>query len=72
MAEKLKLGLACGKFCAECGDSVALDAQGKFLCFSCGKFVQTADDTIAKPVQLREKKKFEQTQLFKEWKGLPE
>jgi DNA-directed RNA polymerase subunit RPC12/RpoP len=41
---KSQIGFACGKTCAECGDAVSLDAQGRYTCFACGRFVSKVKD----------------------------
>jgi DNA-directed RNA polymerase subunit RPC12/RpoP len=51
-----QLGFKCGKNCAECGDSVALDAQGRYTCFTCGKRVKAADDSQPGALKLRKLK----------------
>ena len=68
--QKMKLGLACGQVCETCGDSVSLDSQGRFTCFSCGHFVGAVD---VSQVKLKKRKEITaQLPLIKKGWGMPE
>jgi DNA-directed RNA polymerase subunit RPC12/RpoP len=56
MTTKAELGFSCGKFCATCGDTVSLDAFGRYTCFTCGRFVQASDMTQAGRLKTRKLK----------------
>ena len=66
---KIKLGMSCGKFCETCGEPVSLDAQGRFTCFSCGRFVGAID---VSQIKTRHRKEVaNQLPLIKQGWGLP-
>lgn len=65
---KDKLGFGCGKFCAKCGEPIALDAFGRFTCFSSehGGHVQASDGTVFAPYNPRKLKARDQSDFANE------
>ena len=59
---KIQPGLLSEYVCAECGERVSIDAQGRATCFECGHFVNAVK---AGTVKAQKEKDAKQESLFR-------